>query len=565
MKKVWIQICLLLSAATLLIGCYKDLGNYDYSAINELEITGLESRYEVDQDEMLEISPQLTGTKYQDTTRFSYAWEVSRNIINKYKDLKVKVSIGIGEHFARFIVTDNQTGAKAYFNFTLRVSSTTAGDLIMVLSKQDGRAELSYKRLDKEADFVTNYYEKRYDKVLGIDPIGIAVNYNYLDLHIPFSYASTRGGLQLLFKDQWKVLNKNDLGPNEGLEYITGSTFSAFVPPYPIPDISNFKPTYLNYQIYMWNYNPYGNVNQTGRLMTISNGALYSSFFDKDRKAVSINQKAQDDGYLSSAMCYAYVVNEPQPTGGSKPTTLVMKGYSVSENILLFDEVNGRFMYSSAGSGPRLISTKEDGEYLPFFKGYKMLYATHTANPGKCMVVLSNGEHTKLLYMFVPSNATQAKTSPFAIEGEVNVSTEFINAKTKFYALHFSPYVLFNTADKVYRYNVLNIMNKQQPDQVIVDLSALGYNADASIQSFTVSRAEKNLLIAVSRYGQDNQGSGTVLKGDVLKMLFNSSSIEAQLDKKFEAVSGFPVDIQIKYQNFFRDGLDKENKLVDKI
>lgn len=560
MKKICKQISMLFLVTGILSSCYKDLGNYDYSTLNELEVTDLNPRYEVDQDEYLVISPQLVGTQYQDTSLFSYEWEISRNIVHRYKDLNLKISIGLGEHLGRFMVTEKKNGAKAYFNFTLRVSSTTAGDLILVLSKQDGHAELSYKRLDKEADFVTNYYEQRHGEVLGVDPMAIYMNYNFFANHVPFAFPATRGGLQILLKDQWKIINKNEMGPSKEASTINGATFASFVPPYPIPDISNFKPEYINYQVDMWNFNPYGGINQSGKLLMISSGALYSDAMNSYSKNVNINQKPEDNGYLSPALCYAYVRNDPQNS-----PTLKMKGYQVGSYILLFDQVNGRFMYSNYGGAPRKIQTKEQVEYLPLFKGYKMIFATHTANSNKCVAVLSNGEHSKLVYLHVPSDATSELTTPFAIEGEVNVSLDMINANTKFYSMRYTPYILFNTNDKIYRYNTLNILSKQQPDQVIATLSSMGYAADASIKAFTVSRTEKNLLLAVSRYGQDNNGSGKTLKGDVVKMHFNSSSLEAQLDKKFEGVSGLPVDIQIKYQNFLRDGLDKDDKLVDKI
>ncbi len=560
MKKIVKNISMLFLATGILSSCYKDLGNYDYTTLNDLEVTDLNSRYEVDQDEFLVITPQLKGTQYQDTSLFTYQWEISRNIVYNYKDLNLKVGIGIGEHLGRFMVTEKKNGAKAFFNFTLRVSSTTAGDLILVLSKQDGHAELSYKRLDKESDFVTNYYEQRHEEVLGVDPMGIYMNYNFFANHVPFGFPATRGGLQVLFKDQWKILNKNEMGPNKEVSVINGATFASFVPPYPIPDISNFKPEFINYQVDMWNFNPYGGINQSGKLLMISSGALYTDVMNSYGKTVYINQKPEDNGYLSPALCYAYVRNDPQNSASLK-----MKGYQVGSYVLLFDQVNGRFMYSNSGSAPRKIQTKELVEYLPLFKGYKMIYATHTANSNKCVAVLSNGEHSKLVYLHVPSDAASQLLTPFAIEGEVNVSLDLINANTKFYNMRYTPYILFNTNDKLYRYNALNILSKQQPDQVIANLSSMGYGADASIKTFTVSRTEKNILLAVSRYGQDTNGAGKTLKGDVVKLLFNSSSIEAQLDKKFEAVSGVPVDIQIKYQNFLRDGLDKDDKLVDKI
>ena len=70
----------------LLAGCYKDEGNYEYHAINELEIKGLEDNYTVDADDSLIITPELQGTLYSDTARFSYSWEIGTDEVSKSHD-----------------------------------------------------------------------------------------------------------------------------------------------------------------------------------------------------------------------------------------------------------------------------------------------------------------------------------------------------------------------------------------------------------------------------------------------------------------------------------------------
>lgn len=51
------------------------------------------------------------------------------------------------------------------------MSSSTAGDGILVLSKYQGHAELSFKRLDREGStFTPNYYEALTGNRLGTNP-----------------------------------------------------------------------------------------------------------------------------------------------------------------------------------------------------------------------------------------------------------------------------------------------------------------------------------------------------------------------------------------------------------
>lgn len=536
--------------------CYKDKGNYDYTELNELSLKGLESRYERDQDDSLNISVDLKGTQYADTSRFTYAWEIARQIVSVKKDLQLKVNMATGEHLARFVVTDKDNGVKSYFRFSVRVGSATAGDLLLILSNYNGMAELSYRRLDKEADFAVNYYQQRFGQSLGTGPKQICIGYNTMANQQPF--ADTSGSLQVITAEGMKVIYKNTMGPKFNFNYVTGATFASFLPPYPVQDVSGFIPEYATYQVDMWNHNPYGGINQNGRLYVISGGALYSDMLDRDRITVYANQKI-DKGYLAPALCFAYVNNSPQTS-----PTLKMRGFDISSYALLFDNTNGKFLYSNYGNRPLTIVDKDGKEYLPTYPGYKMIYASHTSTPNKCVAVLNNGTKTKLVYLTVPGNATEQANMPFAVMGEVEVNNNLISQDSRFYMMRYSPYLLFSTGSRVYRYNVLNIQSGAAPADVIADLGSMGYDGDATIKAFTVSRTEQNLLMAVSRYGATTNGDGP-LRGDVVKMLFNNATISLKFDKKYEAVSGNPVDIRIKYQTHQRDGVNQNGVLVDKI
>lgn len=539
--------------------CYKDQGNYEYKELNEVSLKGLDARYERDQDDSLNIKVELAGTQYADDSKFSYAWELARNIVSTEKDLRLKVNLSIGEHLGRFVVTDKDNGAKTYFRFGLRVASSTAGDLLVVLSNYNGAAELSYKRLDKAGNFAVNYYQQRFGQSLGTNPRQIAINYVYVKDQIPFTDVATQGSVQVLTGEGLKILDKHAMGPKTGLDYITAATFTNLLPPYPVPDVSGYKPEYVSYQQEMWNHNPYGGINQAGRQYLISGGALYYNYMTGFSRSMYVNLKADNNGYLAPALCYAYIVNSPQTS-----PTLKMRGYDVSSYVLLFDNNNGRFLYSNSGSRPLTILDKDKKEYMPAYPGYKMIYASHTSTPNKCVAILHNGSKTKLVYLTVPGTATEQNTMPFAVLGEVEVSNSLINQDSRFYMMRYAPYLLFSSGNRVYRYNVQGIQTGAVPGDIIADLGSMGYSSDATIKAFTVSRTEQNLLMAVSRYGATSSGDGP-LRGDVIKMLFNNATISLKFDEKYESVSGNPVDIQIKYQTHLRDGVNANGVLVDKI
>ena len=122
--------------------------------------------------------------------------------------------------------------------------------------------------------------------------------------------------------------------------------------------------------------------------------------------------------------------------------------------------------------------------------------------------------------------------------------------------------LFFTTENAVYRYDVKSIAQNSAPNtnSKIVDLAALGYGTDAVITDICVSRSEKTLLVGVSRYGNDAEGSGEELKGDLLYFDFDVSNVTAvyREDKSAKGISGIPVDVEIKYQTWWRNGLGED-------
>ena len=175
MQKITLLYGLLL--APFLCSCYEDEGNYDYHEINEIEVENMLSNYAVDVDDSLIITPIVKGTLYSDTARFTYKWEIGGTTVGEQHDLRIQVDMVPGFKYSRLVVTDKETNVKKFHEFGVNVSSSTAGDLIMVLSKYQGRAELSYLRLDKPANWVVNYSQNRYETSLGDNPQQLAICY----------------------------------------------------------------------------------------------------------------------------------------------------------------------------------------------------------------------------------------------------------------------------------------------------------------------------------------------------------------------------------------------------
>ena len=118
MKRTSILYALLI--VLLLPACYDDLGNYDYHEINELEVDSIHPLYNVDIDDSLCIYPTLKGTMYSDTNRFTYQWEIGAQTVGTSHDLELLVNLTAGYKFARYVVTDKETGVRKYHTFNVK-------------------------------------------------------------------------------------------------------------------------------------------------------------------------------------------------------------------------------------------------------------------------------------------------------------------------------------------------------------------------------------------------------------------------------------------------------------
>lgn len=537
------NIVLLVLAIFFLSSCSKDLGTdvADYRDINEVSIEGIDKNYARDMDDSLKIEPKVIGTMYSDTSKFNYSWDINNTIVSTSLNLKIRVDMIPGNKISRFIVEDKETRVKKYFRFDLNVSSSTAGNLIMVLSKSNGKAELSYLRLDKPAKWAINYYESRFGSPLGINPERLdmlMVEPTGTALAAIEPFANRYGRVMVLVDNKIALIDKGSLERNI-IPDLEGQAFTGTAS-YPAPNIEGYKPEFMAQGISLWRNNPYGsNFHQNVQFQLISGGALYfatlapppfSSSFAYNRKSVY-----GQTGYFSPFGYYDDMI--PTPNG-----TLYQHGYTLG-NFMVFDRTFGRFAYSSSGTSFSIPTTD-----VKAFPGHELVYGSATSQPGTSFAVLrASANALRFLLLGKVGNK-------YSLPGEVagGVATD----RSKFYNMKTSPYLFFSAGNKLYKYNILDIMSNSVPNEshAVLSLTTLGYSDDAVITSMTVSRTEKSLILGVSRYGTDKDGNGEENKGDVLVFNLDKAGLGLTLKEKYVGVSGIPVDVKIKYQTHWRDG-----------
>ncbi len=532
----------------LFASCYEDKGNYNYHEINELSLEGIELTYDVDLDDTLKISPRLKGSLYSDTSQFAYKWEINRNIVSENIDLTYRVK-SLGNKLCRFIVHDKETDVETAQAFDLNVSSATAGDAILVLSNYKNRAELSYKRIDREETvFASNYYLNRTGEKLGTHPISLHRNY--------FSFGGL-SGLQVLTEEGLKCLDHSTLGEHESAGFVDESFFLNYTPVYPVPDMPNFKAEAVEHIVGMWNFNPYGGINRATYMSMVSGGRYYFGYWTGWSKSVFVALESELGGQLSPVAFSVY--RKPDLPAPGYTGSLVFAGYQISSYTMLFDKTYGKLMYSYFGGQPQKIDAFEDKTY----SGFDLIYARHTSQYNSCVAVLAKASAAKMLLIQAPGNGDEEVDTPFQIQGEINLSHNLINNESKFYTESYGNYIYFTSGNAFYKYNFRDIASGNTPTATnkVFDLLKYGYDNQAKITAMHVTRTERTIILGVSRYGSDVNAESDELKGDVL-IVENKSGY--RLIEKNEGVAGHPVDVLVKHKNYYRDGIDKFGILQDK-
>lgn len=542
-KKTIFAIALAMPVA--LTSCYRDEGNYDYHDINEIEVEGIDDNYSVDVDDSLVITPALRGTLYSDTSRFTYSWEIGPQMIAETHDLRMQMNLTPGFKYSRFIITDKETGVKTYKVFGVNVSSSTAGDLIVVLGKYQGRAELSYLRLDKPANWAVNYFQSRTGQTLGKNPQQLCVLYSYSGRQDNMPFVNRYGRLIALVDNVGHLLDKTTMMPDTVAQTLTMEAYLGLIS-YPKPEISGYKSEFFNEGIALWRQNVYG-TQMYGDFMEISNGHIFS--VASMAPAIWTHSFYYDvaspyrNGYLSPFGYWNDMTDTPNQAG-----------YSLG-SFIVFDRVNGRF--AAASPYGRMTAIAEDN--VRAFSNHNLIWGAATNRPNTTSIaVLSDGSTCRLLLL--------EGTSKLAAEiGGGNV----VRPTSKFYMMKYNDNLFFSSGNAIYRYNIMDISSGVQPSErnKMVDLAQLGYDNEATITDICVSRTEKTMLVGVSRYGSDTEAVGDEPKGDLLWFDLDSGSgtLTYNAEKSHKGIAGIPVDVEIKYQTHYRNGLDLSGNLKDNI
>lgn len=171
MKNRTILGALVLLLSWSMVACLKDKGNYEYHAITELKVEGLDKdkKYEMFAFiDTLHIRPDIAGRDPADPDRYSYEWKLMKrggddtadsidHIVGTQAELVLPVVSEPGEYTGFFKVTDRKEATSWGTSFSVLIKSMT-NEGFMVLCDDEGQG-----RLDMISNINENEYLVAYD------------------------------------------------------------------------------------------------------------------------------------------------------------------------------------------------------------------------------------------------------------------------------------------------------------------------------------------------------------------------------------------------------------------
>lgn len=418
--------------SVLLGSCSKDLGNYDYTDINELAITGVKSNYTVIMDvDTLDIKPVISATlDGGDLSRYEYLWILTTgkdltDTIGLEHDLKYPISLNPGPYNLYYNVKDKQTGVVWRATATVTVNTPYSKGLLLMGEDEEGYAEAEMLSMVGDTIHLRNLLSQSGLPRLR-EPISFLHTGGTLDNYRKL-WALTGSGSYYLDRVSMKATTDNNL---KRLLFISDHINPETMYPVAIaPQIRTAAGATSN---------AYNRVILTkgGDLfaaqMLITGGDYYNN---------PVNR-------LSSA---------PEERLPAAPYLLYAIGNMTS--VIWYDTKNDRFLnFSSFGLGTAsTVLSDAAGSVFPWNQagtGRKLVYAENTRNNdgavnGNSFAIMKDAANNHYIYKFYANGGSPVKKDAYTIK---SIATDFANAD--FYAFSSNRTVVFYSVhNKLYAYD----------------------------------------------------------------------------------------------------------------
>jgi len=464
-------LCLL---STSLISCRKDLGNYDYSEINNLKLSGIVDEYVIPSGFNLELKPVLDFSKDPGFSADNYKFEwVSFNLsaiqseqrktLHEGQNFDIPFPLGIGSYTLFYIVTEKSTGISWRKSFKVVVNGLYKGGWA-VLSEVNSQSRLDYF----EYNHATGTYPKEYRA------------FNSL-----FSDASTGKVMSLPGKPKYIAGWSNRTTA-------TGNSFKYFlyVGTDQITEKLNLTDGFIWKENYAFRFESAGAtaLNTVDYIKPVSSGVGYSYsngdvFFRYDTFqylfGTPIN-KLSNSSYFTVS-----------------PHTAVFRNSTANYVMLMYDTTNKRFVRNVGGaltSVTPLAYTAGTSAFDPNNVGMDLIWMDQTlAYGGRAYAVLKDG--TSKYYLARMNNA-----AAFLAYAWDDISALPEIAKATYFAVDQQyGYLFYGVEGKLYQYDVDSRQTKLMKDFGTEKITLLKYNTGNNV-SLTVATNPANAATYGKRF-----------------------------------------------------------------
>lgn len=430
MKLYYYTLALL---SLILIGsCSKDLGNYEYSDINELKITNVSAEYTVRTGlDTLHIKPNISATIDQsDSSRYSFLWilrtgAVTRDTIGYKRNLEYVVHLTPANYELYYRVQDKQTGVVWIANSKIVVSTSYARGLLIMGEDEQGNAEAEMLSMLQND---TVHFK------------GLLSKSGLPALREPVSFLHT-GGYEN-FSKLWAFTKS-------GSYYLDRSTLTATTS-------NNFsRLLYMSETISPETLHPIVLAPQIRTAAGLIGSDLYRAMITVGGDIFAgVALLAGGDYYNNPVNRVATAQEVRLPAA---PYLLYPIG-SMS-NFMWYDTQNQRFLnFASIGvATSSTVLADEGGSIFPWNQpaGRSLVYAENTRNSdggstnGNSFAIMKDANNSHHIYKFYANGTNPAKRNYYAVK---SIATDF--DKAKFYAFSSNRSVVFYAVgNKLYAYD----------------------------------------------------------------------------------------------------------------
>lgn len=194
--------------------CVVDHSNYEFREVNDVEISGIELKYNAVMLDSLKIYPIITRTLDATEDNLEYVWTIYNiqtfnfaDTLAQTRNLEIIVNTIPGDYQVSYRVKDKQTGVSYRYEFDVSIVSELQRGFL-ALSELNGKADVTF------INIFGTVYESIYNTIneedLGVNPISIRyTSQSPLD-YVAILCNDSRGGVYLSSNSFKKLFDYKD-------------------------------------------------------------------------------------------------------------------------------------------------------------------------------------------------------------------------------------------------------------------------------------------------------------------------------------------------------------------